>query len=183
MSQAAASLLLLVCTIVMAPFISHEGLRFYTAYRTCAMKWTQNELLANNTMCRDAYVMHSHGDKQVEACARAKSENLIGPVACGWKAMWIEGYGHRVASTVTESPWMIFGLASVALSVLIVTMFKTCRSSNTSSSSPEVVQLLIEALSNNRRDEPHVRQLAYEAPVPKRRYIKLIDQRDRLSMY
>lgn len=178
-----------ILILVVAPFVVYEGLRFYSAHKICARKYTANAMLANNTICKDLYVMYSHGDKQVEACARAKTENLVGPAACAWQAMWVEGHGHGVVTTVTDSPWMIFGLASIGMTSTIWMLFRTCRCGGNGGvsvrhESPDatLVKCLVEALRNQQQQqEPMHHQLEYYEPPQKRR-IKLVDRRERLNM-
>lgn len=181
------ALIATVLVLVVAPFIVFEGLRFYSAHKICIRKWSANAMLVNNTICKDLYIMYSHGDKQVEACARAKTENLVGPVACAWQAMWVEGYGHGVVTTVTDSPWMIFGLASIGMTSTIWMLFKTCRGGGERvrrerNDSPDatLVKCLVEALRNQQLPQ-HEPQLEYYEPQPKRRF-KLVERRERLNM-
>ncbi len=185
------ALITAVLVLIIAPFIIFEGLRFYSAHKVCVRKWASNAMLVNNTICKDLYEMYSHGDKQVEACARAKSENLVGPVACAWQTMWVEGYGHGVVATVTDSPWMIFGLASIGMTSTIWMLFRSCRGSGErvrhQESSPDtaLVKCLVEALRNSNSYQPHHQEPQieyYEQPPPPRRRIKLVERRERLNM-
>ncbi len=182
-------LLSTVALVLVVPFVIQEGYRFYVARQVCLSQWNDNKRLLENAMCSDPFVMYAHGDLQVATCERARRESLVGPTACAWRSLWEQGYGHRVVDTMTGSPWMLFGLGSVALVTLITSVVGACKTS-TSMSHPtlrppneESMTLLLQALAQrDMRLEGGPMRSSIEAPRRKQRYIKLIDQRERVNV-
>jgi hypothetical protein len=116
----------ILISIVLTPFVVHEGLRFYTLRLTCERVHTENALLLENPLCADPWQRHLHGTKQEQVCARAAAENAMSPMACAWSAMWTQGEVARVWAMLTESHWM---LASVVVpsTLLIIYLYFSAR--------------------------------------------------------
>jgi hypothetical protein len=110
----------LLVSIVLAPFVVHEGLRFYTLRLTCERVHTENALLLENPLCTDPWQRHLHGAKQEQVCVRAAAENAISPTSCAWSAMWTQGEVARVWAMLTESHWM---LAAVVVPSTLLTIY------------------------------------------------------------
>ncbi len=116
---------LLLCTVT-GPFFVYETLRFYSAHKNCSRVYAENHLLLSNALCSDALQRHLHGAKQDAACNKAQEENLVSPVSCAWKSMWIEGEVYRVWTMMTDSRLMIAVITVPCLLLATWLVFWSC---------------------------------------------------------
>ncbi len=160
----------LLLALLVTPFVAYEGVRFYTAHQRCLVVHEQNEALKANRVCSDLYERFLHGDKQDAACRQAEEENRVSPLACAAREMWTAGVPQHVVSMMTESPWMVFGLACTTIASIAWLIARAC--SGPRRGGPEHLhdtRLALTLLSNmlQQRQQPrYLEQLAPRIELP-----------------
>jgi hypothetical protein len=105
----------LLALFIAGPLLVHETLRLVDLQGQCTQRWIENALLIQNGICSDPRQRHAHGAKMEQTCREAEQENTVTPWACAFREMWRQGGLYRLWDAVVGSPWMLFGLAGVAL--------------------------------------------------------------------
>jgi hypothetical protein len=100
---------------VLGPLLAHEILRFNEHHHDCTQQWLENEMLLRNAMCSDARQRNAHGPKMEQTCRQAEQENSVSPGACAVRQLWRQGALYHLWDAFVGSPWMLFGLAGVAI--------------------------------------------------------------------
>ena len=116
----------LLTTILIGPLFIYESLRLYSLFHTCTSTWKSNDALLANPTCSDPWLRSSHGEKQQELCKQAHEENLVSPMSCAWKRLWIEGEVYKVWAIISDSPIMVFFITLPTVLLFVYMCFQSC---------------------------------------------------------
>jgi hypothetical protein len=120
-------ILIFLLLLFIVPFSVHETLRFFTAHQVCTRVYAQNALLLANDLCNDPWQRHLHGGgKQEKACRLAHEENLVGPLACAWRKLWLESEPFKLWAMVTSSYWLLTAVIVSTACTAIYMAFQSC---------------------------------------------------------
>jgi len=111
--------ILTLATVVAA---SYFGLGVYQEYHKCRDTQYANHQLLWSPACHDPMLKPVYGQKQAAVCEQARLENRMHPVVCALGASWRGGEVMRIWSMMTESSWIMFGLAAVTIWVAVQAM-------------------------------------------------------------
>ena len=110
-----------ITTCLLAALIIHETTRWFESVRACNTMWYQNALFLNSTSCKG---FDDHGPQVAKACDAARDENANYRISCTAR-LYLRGSGaYHLYSMFAESHWMLFGLTSVFM-VLVVNWLNT----------------------------------------------------------
>lgn len=157
-------------SILIGPLFIYESIRLYSLFHACTATWKTNDALLVNPTCSDPWLRNSHGDKQQELCKQAHAENLISPMSCAWKRLWLEGEPYKVWSTISDSPIMIFSITLPAVLMIIYMCFQSCNVRAISRQQLEFQGKMYERLTQQR-----IEQLEYQRQPQIRKREKVIE--------